>query len=202
MKIYNQINDEIIKEIKNVLDNDGLIIFPTDTVCGIACNSFSDKGIYKLYKAKNRDFNNPIGVLTDSIDKIKLVTSSINKTEEKLINKYFPGNLTIVFNKNDNVSSLLTSNKNTIGIRIPNNDIALQILKNYPYPLATTSVNISGKKEGNKIEDFIDEFKDKVDIIIDGGKTLEKPSTIVRVEEDNIKILRQGNLKIDINELK
>lgn len=202
MKIYNQINDEIIKEIINVLDNDGLIIFPTDTVYGIACNSFSDKGIYKLYKAKNRDFNNPIGVLTDSIDKIKLVTSSINKTEEKLINKYFPGNLTIVFNKNDNVSSLLTSNKNTIGIRIPNNDIALQILKNYPYPLATTSVNISGKKEGNKIEDFINEFKDKVDIIIDGGKTLEKPSTIVRVEDNNIKILRQGNLKIDINEIK
>ena len=202
MKIYNQINDEIIKEIINVLDNDGLIIFPTDTVYGIACNSFSDKGIYKLYKAKNRDFNNPIGVLTDSIDKIKLVTSSINKTEEKLINKYFPGNLTIVFNKNDNVSSLLTSNKNTIGIRIPNNDIALQILKNYPYPLATTSVNISGKKEGNKIEDFIDEFKDKVDIIIDGGKTFEKPSTIVRVEDNNIKILRQGNLKIDINEIK
>ena len=202
MKIYNQINDKIIKEIINVLDNDGLIIFPTDTVYGIACNSFSDKGIYKLYKAKNRDFNNPIGVLTDSIDKIKLVTSSINKTEEKLINKYFPGNLTIVFNKNDNVSSLLTSNKNTIGIRIPNNDIALQILKNYPYPLATTSVNISGKKEGNKIEDFIEEFKDKVDIIIDGGKTLEKPSTIVRVEDDNIKILRQGNLKIDINEIK
>ena len=202
MKIFNQINDEIIKEIINVLDNDGLIIFPTDTVYGIACNSFSDKGIYKLYKAKNRDFNNPIGVLTDSIDKIKLVTSSINKTEEKLINKYFPGNLTIVFNKNDNVSSLLTSNKNTIGIRIPNNDIALQILKNYPYPLATTSVNISGKKEGNKIEDFINEFKDKVDIIIDGGKTLEKPSTIVRVEDNNIKILRQGNLKIDINEIK
>ena len=196
MKIYDYINEDILKEIVDVLNNDGLIIFPTDTVYGIACNSNSDVAIRKLYHAKNRSFDNPIGVLTDSIDKIKLITTVINPIEEELINKYFPGNLTIIFNKKDSVSNLLTANKDTIGVRIPDNEIALSILKSYPYPLATTSVNLSGLKEGTEVSDFIDEFKNKVGIIIDGGKTKEIPSTIVRVDNDKINILRQGSLEI------
>ena len=147
--------------------------------------------------AKGREFNKPIGVLTNSIDKINMIVDNINETESKLIKGYFPGNLTIIFNKKDNVSDLLTAKKNTIGVRIPDNQIALNILEKYPFPLATTSVNIAGEKDGTEINDFINDFKDKVDIIIDGGKTGETPSTIVRVEEDNIIILRQGDLKIN-----
>ena len=197
MKIYNSINDSILNEINDVLDKDGLIIFPTDTVYGIACNAFSDIAIKKLFLAKNRSFDKPIGVLTDSVDKIDMIVKNISDLEKELVSKYFPGNLTIIFDKKENVSNLLTANKSTIGVRIPNNEIALQILRNYKYPLATTSVNLAGKKEGTEVNDFIDEFKDKVDIIIDGGKTNEIPSTIVRVENDKINILREGSLKIN-----
>lgn len=197
MKIYNSINDSILNEINDVLDKDGLIIFPTDTVYGIACNAFSEIAIKKLFLAKNRSFDKPIGVLTDSNEKINMIVKNINEKEKELIDKYLPGNLTIIFDKKENVSNLLTSNKSTIGVRIPNNEIALQILRNYKYPLATTSVNLAGKKEGTEVSDFIDEFKDKVDIIIDGGKTNEIPSTIVRVENDKINILREGSLKIN-----
>ena len=196
MQKYNYIDEDILKEITNVLDNDGLIIFPTDTVYGIACNSNSDVAIRKLYHAKNRSFDNPIGVLTDSIDKIKLIAKDIGNKELELMNKYFPGNLTIIVNKKENVSNLLTANNPTIGVRIPDNEVALAILKSYPYPLATTSVNLSGLKEGTEVSDFIDDFQDKVDIIIDGGKTTEIPSTIVRVEDNKINILRQGSLEI------
>ena len=197
MKIYNSINDSILNEINDVLDKDGLIIFPTDTVYGIACNAFSEIAIKKLFLAKNRSFDKPIGVLTDSVDKIDMIVKNISDLERELISKYFPGNLTIIFDKKENVSNLLTANKSTIGVRIPNNEIALKILRNYKYPLATTSVNLAGKKEGTEVNDFIDEFKDKVDIIIDGGKTNEIPSTIVRVENDKINILREGSLKIN-----
>lgn len=197
MKIYNSINDSILNEINDVLDKDGLIIFPTDTVYGIACNAFSEIAIKKLFLAKNRSFDKPIGVLTDSVDKIDMIVKNISDLEKELISKYFPGNLTIIFDKKENVSNLLTANKSTIGVRIPNNEIALQILRNYKYPLATTSVNLAGKKEGTEVSDFIDEFKDKVDIIIDGGKTNEIPSTIVRVENDKINILREGSLRIN-----
>lgn len=196
MKIYNELNEDILNEIVDVLNNDGLIIFPTDTVYGIACNSFSENAIRKLYLAKNRSFDKPIGVLTDCISKINLVCDNLNHVEKELIDKYFPGNLTIVVNKNDGISNLLTAGKNTIGVRIPDNEVALAILEKYPYPLATTSVNLAGKKDGTKIDDFIDEFKNKVSIIIDGGVTNEIPSTIVRVENEKIIILRQGILKI------
>lgn len=197
MKIYNHIDNKILKEIVDVLDNDGLIIFPTDTVYGIACNSFSDKAIKKLFMAKNRDFDKPINVLTNSNSKINLMVDNINDVERKLMNKYFPGNLTIIFNKKPEISNILTANKSTIGVRIPNNETALQILSAYPYPLATTSANISGDNNGVEVSDFIDAFKDTVEIIIDGGKTNSVPSTIVRVEETKINILREGSLKLD-----
>ena len=199
-RVYNYIDEQVLDEIIDVLNNDGLIIFPTDTVYGIACNSFSDKAIKKLYEAKKRSFDKPIGVLTDSISKIKLVVDEINSYEKELIDKYFPGELTIVFNKKDSVSDILTSNKKTIGVRIPNSETALKILKACPYPLATTSVNLSGCKEGTNVEDFIDEFKNKVDIIIDSGKTSDIPSTIVRIENNKINIIRKGNLLINIGD--
>ena len=193
MKIYKKVNNEIIE----VLNNDGLIIFPTDTVYGIGCNAFSDKALIKLFNAKKRNFNKPINILTDSIDKINIVVESINSIEQKLINKYFPGHLTIIFDKKKKVSDILTANKNTIGVRIPKNDIALNILSNYQYPLAVTSANISGENIVTKLDDLIETFKDKVDIIIDGGILNSIPSTIVRVEDNKINILRQGSLIIN-----
>ena len=100
------------------------------------------------------------------------------------------------FDKKKTVPNILTANKKTIGVRIPNNKIALEILKAYPYPLATTSVNIAGKKAGIRVDDFIEDFKDKVEIIIDGGNTSEIASTIVRIDNNKINILREGNIKI------
>ena len=113
------------------------------------------------------------------------------------MNKYFPGDLTIIFNKKPRISNILTANKPTIGVRIPNNKIALRILSAYPYPLATTSANLSGKENGTEIDDFLDTFKGKVDIIINGGKTDSVPSTIVRVEGTKINIIRKGSLNLD-----
>ena len=198
MKIYNYIDKKILEEIVNVLDNDGLIIFPTDTVYGIACNSFSESAIKKIYSAKKRSLDKPICVLTNSIDKINMVVDNISNKEKELIDKYMPGNLTIVFNKKNIVPDILTANKNTIGLRIPNNDIALKILSSYPNPLAVTSVNISGNKCGTSLNDFVDEFSDKVDIIIDSGICNDTPSTIIKVIDNDIEILRHGSLNINM----
>ena len=93
---------------------------------------------------------------------------------------------------------ILTAGLDTIGVRIPKNNISLRILENVSYPLATTSANISGDSAGIKISDFLKEFDGVVDAIIDGGETdLKVASTIVRVESDNkLKIIREGTLKI------
>ncbi len=195
MRIYNTINDDVLTDVKNVLNNDGLIIIPTDTVYGIACNAFSDKAIKKLFLAKKRSFDKPINVLVDSIDKINLVVDNINTLEEELISKYFPGKLTLIFNKKQGVSNVLTSNQSTIGVRIPDCEIALKILKSYPYPLACSSANISGLDCATELNEFIDAFSSNVDIVIYNGKLGNVASTIVRVEDDNINVLREGDIK-------
>ena len=194
----NIVDESELNEIKEILDNDGVIIFPTDTVYGIACNCFSEKAIKKVFDIKKRPENKPINVLSNNLDKIKLVSRNINEKEEFLINKYMPGALTIILDKNEKVSDILTAGLDTIGVRIPKNNISLRILENVSYPLATTSENISGDSAGIKISDFLKEFDGVVDAIIDGGETdLKVASTIVRVESDNkLKIIREGTLKI------
>lgn len=196
MKVYNEINDNIIKEIVNTLECDGLIIIPTDTVYGIACNAFSDKAIEKIYNIKKRNMNKPIGILTNSEEKLLMVVDELKDIEKKLIKDYFPGQLTIICKKKQNISNILTANKETIGIRIPNDEIALKILSSYPYPLAVTSANISGEKSCIDIGELIKTFKDSVDIVIDGGKRDNLASTIIQVENNKISIIRQGNIQI------
>ena len=198
MKLIKELTNESLKDIQEVLDRDGIIIFPTDTVYGIACNCYSIEGLKKLFSFKNRPLSKPINVLTDSIQKIELVAKNITPKEKELIEKYLPGDLTIILDKKEDVPDLLTANLKTVGVRIPNHKIALQILESYPYPLATTSVNLAGESPGIEVSDFLEEFQEKVDIIVDGGKSpIGVASTIVRVEQNEIKILRQGNLNIE-----
>lgn len=194
----NNVDESELNKIKKILDNDGVIIFPTDTVYGIACNCFSEKAIKKVFDIKKRPENKPINVLSNNLDKIKLVSKNISEKEKFLIDKYMPGALTIILDKNEKVSDILTAGLDTIGVRIPKNNISLRILENVSYPLATTSANISGDSAGIKITDFLKEFDGVVDAIIDGGETdLKVASTIVRVESDNkLKIIREGTLKI------
>lgn len=191
------INKDELCEVIRVLDNDGVIIFPTDTVYGLACNCFSEKAIDKIFGIKNRVKSKPINVLTNSVDKIHMVVDSINEKEKILIEKYMPGALTIIFNKNNKTPKNLTANLNTIGVRIPDNEIALKILGSVNYPLATTSANLAGENDGIEIKDLGKELIEKVDIIIDGGVTkLQEASAIVRVDAEKINILREGTTKI------
>ena len=191
-----KIRDVELQEVKRVLKAGGIIAFPTDTVYGLACDAYNKKAIERLFQIKNRPAYKPINVLTDSVEKMYRVVEEINHKELELISKYMPGDLTIILKKNNKVPSTLTAGIDTIGVRIPNNKVALTILQNYKNPLAVTSANISGEKSGVEVADFIDTFRNKIDIIVDGGKAeIGKVSTIVQVKEDNIKILRQDNSK-------
>lgn len=192
------INKKELEEVIEVLKNDGIIIFPTDTVYGIGGNCFSEKAIRKIFKDKSRPEQKPINVLTNNIEKIQKVAKNISKKEKEIINKYMPGAVTIILDKKEEVPNILTAGLDTIGVRIPNNKIALEILRKFENPLATTSVNISGDLPGLEIQDFIEEFKDKVDIIIDGGKSkIGIASTIVRVDKNSkINVLRKGSIEL------
>ena len=190
------INAEELENVIKVIVDGGVVIFPTDTVYGVAANSLDETAIKKLFDLKERNDNKPICVLTSSVDKIKKI-AYVRDEEQKIIDKYMPGALTIILDKKEIVSDVLTSGLKTVGVRIPNNEIALRILDKLEYPLATTSANISGMEAAVKKEDLIKEFEGKVDIIIDGGITdLKVSSTIVKIKNNEIEVLRQGTIKI------
>lgn len=125
---------------------------------------------------------------------------SINHIEQKLIDFFWPGALTIIFDKSNIIPDILTSGLATIGIRMPNNKICLELINNFGRPLATSSANISDKNPACSINDNIkNDFNNIIDFIIDSGETDGIPSTIVRVENNEIIILRNGSItKSDI----
>ena len=193
--LKNNARENILKNLGNNLKNGAIGIFPTDTVYGIGCNAFDETAIRKLFDLKSRDYIKPISVLISSTKMLYNLVENICEEEQKLINTFWPGALTIIFNKKQSVSSLLTSNLNTVGIRMPNDRVALDLLNFCNTPLATTSANTSGELAGTKISDFYSNFNNKVDFIIDNGiSNIGKASTVVQMVDGIPHILREGSI--------
>ena len=198
--LKNQDNSTIIDSVVSILKNGGIGIFPTDTVYGVGCDCLNIDAINKLYVSKKREFKKPINILVSNINMVDKFVKNINPIEQKLIEYFWPGALTIIFDKTNLVSSLLTSNLPTVGIRMPNNKICLYLIEKYGSPLATTSANLSDETPALSISDKLkQDFNNSVDFIMDSGELNGKPSTIVRVENNEIIILRTGSItKSDI----
>ena len=192
-------SDESIECAIDSLKKGNIGIFPTDTVYGIGSDALNTDAINNLFIAKNRNLSNPINILVSNISMVKMFAISINEIEKELMNKFWPGALTIVFEKSNIVPDILTANLNTVGIRMPNNKVCLDIIDKFGSPVATSSANIAGYEPYTNINDnIINEFKDSVNFIIDNGKTCSGiPSTIVKVQKNFVKILRIGSISTE-----
>lgn len=200
MSIYydwkKEIKDEELKNVGKVLRSDGVVIFPTETVYGIGGNALSENAINRIYEVKKRPINKAVNIFVKDKSEIVKYAEIRNELEEKIINNFMPGPITIILRKKESkIAKKVTCNNDTIGIRIPNNEIAKKILDECEFPIAVPSANISGKPSGVVLSDIIEDFKDKVDIFIDGGICKESiSSTIVKVEQGEIVILREGSI--------
>lgn len=184
-----------LKEISKIIKNGGIVVFPTETVYGIGTNGLNKEAISRLYEVKQRPINKPISLLVSSIDMAEMVAKDITDMEYKLMEKFFPGPLTIILKKKSNVPDNLTNNTDTVGIRMPDNIIAKKLIEYANVPIATPSANISGRPSGTNIDTIINDFKDKVDYYIDGGESkLGIGSTIVKIENGYPVILRYGSI--------
>ena len=156
-----------------------------------------------MYKIKERPLNKPISLLVSDYEMIEKVVKDINELEYKIMKKFFPGPLTIILNKKDIVPDIVTSGGSTVGIRMPEEEITRKLIEYAGVPIAAPSANISGKPSGIDLQEIIKEFGDKVDYYIDGGKSkIGIGSTIVKVENNTIKILREGSIsKKEIEDL-
>lgn len=185
-----------LKEPAKIIKEGGVVIFPTETVYGIGTNGFNEESIRRIYEIKKRDFNKPISLLVSDMNMVEKVAKDISDLEYKLMEKFFPGPLTIILNKKKEVPDILTANGNTVGIRMPSGIVARKLIEYAGVPIATPSANISGRPSGTNVNDIKRDFEGKVDAIIDNGESkLGIASTIVKVVENKVNILREGSIK-------
>lgn len=189
----NNIDLEELKEPAKVIRNGGIVIFPTETVYGIGTNGFDEKSIKKIYELKRRDSNKPISLLVSNMEMVEMVAKDISDLEYKLMRKFWPGPFTIILKKKSIVPDILTSNGDTVGVRMPSGEIAKKLIEYAEVPIAAPSANISGKPSGTDINDIMKDFEGKVDCIIDNGiSELGVASTIVKVVDNIPYVLREG----------
>lgn len=183
-----------IKELETLTKEDlhrKIIVFPTDTVYGVGCLYGDSIGVEKIYQMKKRDYGKPLPVLCDSIETVLKI--AMIKDDHMKYTKHWPGALTMILHSyNKDIFN------GTIACRIPNSEIALSVLKKFG-PLLTTSVNYSGEKELNSVEEILNTFGDKIDFIVTDTPVLTKtPSTIINCLEEEMKIVRQGDIIFNI----
>jgi L-threonylcarbamoyladenylate synthase len=184
----------MIIDVKKLLEielKDEVIIFETDTVYGIGCLISSEIGIKRIYDIKKREGKKPLAILCANIEQVKELVLDFDK-HSYLAEKHWPGALTMIFNKNDIVSDSITSGFNTVGVRIPDDIIALAILEKYG-PMAVTSLNISSEPALLKFKDTL-AFEDKVNYVVKGRDLSSISSTVYDCIND--KVLRQGTIQI------
>ena len=187
-----------IDKIVSVVDSGGLVITPTDTVYGIMGDSLDENVIRKVYSVKRRTFSKPLILLMSDVEMIKKYTSNISDVEWDLINHFLPGLVTIILKKNDLVNPLITSNSDYVGIRIPNNSELVEIIKKLGRPVISTSANISDRDVITRADMISDELLSGIDYVYDGGEINSLSSTIIRVVDGKLVILRRGELADEI----
>lgn len=176
-----------------VLREGGLVVFPTETVYGLGANAFDDTAVESIFKAKGRPSDNPLIVHISDVKDLENLVAEIPKGSKVLIEKFWPGPLTLLFEKSDQISSRVSAGLKTLAVRMPDDDIALQLIKKAKRPIAAPSANTSGKPSPTNAKHVMQDLDGKVDIVIDGGMTgVGIESTVLDLTEDIPTILRPG----------
>ncbi|MGY0394976.1 MULTISPECIES: L-threonylcarbamoyladenylate synthase [unclassified Fusobacterium] len=200
MKVIYDLKNIDFNRIKELLEEKEIVVYPTDTVYGVGGLITSEEAIKKIYQAKERSYNSPIIALVSSVDKVEEIAYINEKNRdliERLIERFWPGGLTIILKKREFVPDILTAKGDTIGIRMPNLDIALKIIESVGGVLPTTSANISGETTPRSYDEVSERFRERVGILIDGGKSpLGEESTIIDMSNEP-KIVRVGAIPVE-----
>ena len=188
-------NLENLIEPAEALKNGKLVLFPTETVYGIGANALNEEAVKRIFIAKGRAQDNPLIVHVSDEEMLSNLVEDIGEIEKRLIEKFWPGPLTIIFEKKPIIPDVITGGLNTVAVRMPSNIIARKLIEFSNVPVAAPSANISGKPSGTDIKDIIDELDGKVDFIVDSGRVdIGLESTVVRIIEGTVHILRPGKI--------
>lgn len=173
-----------------------LIVYPTETVYGIGADIYNESAVKSLYVVKNRPFDMPLSVAVSDKAMLERV-AVLNENADKLIKAFLPGPLTIIIKKQPDVPDIVTSSSQKVGIRIPDNRFALELVRRTG-PIVATSANLHSHPDAVCVDTAINDFGDSVDTYVDAGAcTLGQPSTIVWLMDKEVEIVRQGAIPAD-----
>lgn len=182
------------KQVIDILKKGGIVAFPTDTVFGLACLINKD-AIAKIYEAKGRSFDKPLPMMCNGLEMIESV-AEVSLDAKKIINKFVPGALTLIFNKKSHIEDYVTNGKQTIGIRVPDDEWILDLINKLNEPILVTSANLSDTGSLLKWEDVYKQLNGRIDAIVCADATGQTSSTIIDVT-NGVKLLRQGPITLD-----
>lgn len=190
---------DLQNKIRYVLEHDGVISFVTDTVWGLGCLPESEKAVKKIYEIKGREKEKPLILMSDDTYPLFDYIKDVPKSAQKLMKQYFPGALTVVVPKSDKTPDYMTSNLNTVGIRVPDNEVFTEICRCIDSRvLATTSANLSHEPAALSYDEAVNYIGGKADMVIeDYGYTAKGlASTVVGFKDDEMIIFRHGEIQL------
>lgn len=188
-----------IKEASEVIKMGGIVAFPTETVYGLGANALDEEAVKKIFIAKGRPQDNPLIIHISNDNQLEKYVNNIPKIAERLMNKFWPGPLTIIFEKKDIVPNVTSAGLSTIGVRMPNNKVALELIEKSGVPVAAPSANISGRPSPTDMERCIEDLNGRVDYILGAEKSdVGLESTIVDVTCNPPCVLRPGGVTLEM----
>ena len=195
--IVRQIKTEDIQAAGEVLKQGGIVAFPTDTVYGLGAVFDDEKAVRKIFAAKGREEKKPLSILVADSAQVELLSEiksgEMAQKAERLMEKYWPGALTLIFRKTPGIQDAVTAGGETIGIRMPDMELTRELIRAAGKPLAAPSANTSGKRSSVSAREVLEDLDGKIDMVIDGGTCpVGVASTVVDMTGETPVILREG----------
>lgn len=192
---------ELLKQASSIIHNRGLVAFPTETVYGLGANALDPKAVSGIFEAKKRPLDDPLIVHIAKREDLHKLVLNVPIEAEKLVDRFWPGALTLVLKKTELIPDLVTTGLDTIALRMPSNIIARKFIETAGVPIAAPSANKFGRPSPTSAGHVLEDLDGRIDMILDGGKTeIGIESTVVEFVDDQVIILRPGG--IDIEEIR
>ncbi len=185
----------VLSDAVKALNNGEAVVYPTDTLYALGADIYNEGAVKKIFEIKRRPYSCPFPVAVANFDEIDKL-SYTNGLVKRVVKRFLPGPLTLILKKKDSVSSIVTGGLDKIAVRIPKNDVALDLLSRFG-PLTATSANIHGKKTSYVIKDLKMQFSSEISVYLDDGRLDAKPSTIVDLTSKKPIIVRKGPINKD-----
>ncbi len=187
------LNEAARNKAVDLLKNGDVVVFPTDTIYGIGASIAKESGVKKIFEVKSRSPEKPLIIYVASFEQLQQVTQKIPESTISSLRKIWPGAVSGIFLKREIVPSFVTSGNNTVGVRIPNHELCLELVRRVGAPLAVTSANISGMETQKTAPEVAAQLGERVPLVLDGGPNPEEqPSTLVDFTGSTARLLREG----------